>query len=79
MLQMQLADSFAQQRAQQFRAEARHHQLAHEARLTSPHRSLRTQLGWWLVDAGLRLAASPPGHRATTMTLARAGAGPGET
>jgi hypothetical protein len=75
MLQMQLADSLAHQRAGQFHAEARQRQLVHEAHLTSPHRSLRTQLGWWLVDAGLRLASPPSGHRATRMTLARAGAG----
>jgi hypothetical protein len=74
MLQMQLADSLAHQRSTEFQAEARQKQVLHDARLTSPHRSLRTHLGWWLVDAGLRLAA-PSGRPGAPVTLARAGAG----
>ncbi|WP_109004034.1 hypothetical protein [Streptomyces rishiriensis] len=55
-------------RAVELRAEAGAHRLAATARLTAAPRdlagprtlgSLRTRLGWTLVEVGLRLAATP--------------------
>lgn len=43
-------------RAAELRAEAERHRLATEGRAP---RSLRTRLGWTLVEVGLRLAAPP--------------------
>ncbi|MEV7860230.1 hypothetical protein AB0O86_15685 [Streptomyces hirsutus] len=46
-------------RVAELRAEADEHRLATAARRPRRPQSLRTRLGWALVEVGLRLAAAP--------------------
>ena len=65
----QFVDTIARQHIAELHAEAEHHRLLRQGRLTR-HPTLRTRLGWLLVRWGQRLAPTPrvaTGRRPATM------------
>lgn len=69
MLQLQLADSLARQRAHDLHADAELARTSHALRHARQHHPFRVRLGWWLVARGLRMAVwdrhTSPRHGST--------------